>query len=196
MKGLKIQRTWSIAALLLVATFVLASCDMMPGLRGAPVTPTPFEALPPRKYIWQEGEIFLSQTGSEATDFKGPASDGKCLGMGWGGHEGDFVEYEVSIPLDLPSAVLYLRYAREGQTDGALDVYVNGQLIGVSPSMTLQPTGGWGYEAAQWWYQELPLGAMEEGDYRIKFVSQVDGGGINIDGFFIADASFRVPSEF
>nr|MBC8512674.1 glycosyltransferase family 39 protein [Dehalococcoidia bacterium] len=83
-------------------------------------------------YIWQEGETFLSRAGSGAKDFKTPASNGQCLGMGWGGSKGDFVEYEVSIRRDLPSAVLFIRYALEEQTNAALDVYLNEQLVGTS----------------------------------------------------------------
>jgi hypothetical protein len=154
-----------------------------------------FEALAPPNYIWQEGETFFSQTGSEAKDFKAPASNGQCLGMGWGTSKGDFVEYEVSLYRELPSAVLFIRYAREGQTRAELDVYLDGQLVGASPSMSLPPTGGWGYEADEWAYQELPLGNVEKGEHRVQFISQVDGGGVNIDGFFIADSSFQPPDD-
>jgi len=155
-----------------------------------------WEVLPPRNYGWQEGESFRSQLGSGAIDLKASASNGQCLGMGWGGSRGDFVEYEVSIPQDLPSAVLFIRYAREGQTDAALDVYLDGQLVGDSPSsMSLPPTGGWGYEADEWGYQELPLGPVEEGRHKVKFISQIDGGAVNIDGFFIADSSFQPPDD-
>jgi hypothetical protein len=154
-----------------------------------------FEALPPKNYVWQEGEKFFSQTGSGAGDFKSAASSGQCLGMGWGGRKGDSVEYQVPIPQDLPSAVLFLRYAREGQTDAALDVYLDEQSLGTSPSVSLAPTGGWGYEADEWVYQELPLGAVEEGEHKVKFISQMDGGAVNIDGFLIADSSFQPPDD-
>jgi hypothetical protein len=154
-----------------------------------------FEAPPPKNYVWQEGESFLSQSGSEAIDFKAPASKGQCLGMGWGGSKGDFVEYKVAVPRDLTSATMFIRYAREGQTDAALNVYLNGKLVGNSPSMNLPPTGGWGYEADEWAYQELSLGPVEEGEYKVKFVSQMDGGIVNIDGFFIANSSFQPPGD-
>lgn len=62
--------------------------------------------------------------------------------------------------------------------------------------MLLKPTGGCGYKADQWAYQKLLLGSMEAGKYSIKFVSLVDGGGVNIDGFFITDSSFTPPAEF
>jgi hypothetical protein len=111
--------------------------------------------------------------------------------MGWGSRRGDFVEYEVDLSLNLPVAILYLRYAREGRWAAELDVYASGKQIGMSPSMSLEPTGGWGYDTNEWAYQKLPLGSMEAGKYRIKFVSLVDDGGVNMDGFFIADESFR-----
>ena len=157
------------------------------------VTPTPFEIACTEEYVWHEGEAFLSQSGSSTADFKGPASNGQCLGMGWGSRRGDFAEYEVDLPFNLPRAALHLRYAREGRWAAELDVYASGKLIGPSPSMVLKPTGGWGYTAGEWKYGKLLLGSMEAGKHRIKFVSLVDGGGVNIDGFFIADESFRVP---
>ncbi|MFQ5813762.1 MAG: hypothetical protein ACE5I2_11345 [Anaerolineae bacterium] len=193
MKGLKIKRAWPIAALLLVAALVLAGC----GVTATPsAKPTPFEILSTGEYVWHEGEAFLSQSGSRTTDFKAPASKGTCLGMGWGSHRGDFVEYEVDLPFNLPSAVLYLRYAREVRWAAELDVYAAGKLVGTSPSISLEPTGGWGYQAGEWAYQKLPLGSMEASKYRMRFVSLVDGGGVNIDGFFIADESFEVPRGF
>jgi hypothetical protein len=91
--------------------------------------------------------------------------------------------------------VLFIRYAREGQTDAALDVYLDEQLVGTSPGLSLPPTGGWGYDADEWVYQELPLGAVEEGEHKVRFISQVDGGAVNLDGFFIADSSFQPPGD-
>jgi hypothetical protein len=174
--------------LLLVIVPVLASC-------GAPatpsVTPTPFEIVSTGEYIWQEGEAFLSQSGSDAVDFKIAASNGQCLGMNWGSRRGDFAEYEVDLPFNLPQAALYLRYAREGRWAAELDIYAGGKLIGTSPGVLLKPTGGWGYTAGEWKYQKLFLGSMEAGKYTMKFVSQLDDGGVNIDGFFIADESFQ-----
>jgi len=175
-------------ASLLAVVLLLAAC----GVTATPsATLTPFAITPSAEYVWQEGEAFLSQSGSDGPDFKGAASNNQCLGMGWGSRKGDSVEYEVDLPLDLSRAALYLRYAREGRWAAELDVYASGKLIGTSPSMVLKPTGGWGYTAGEWRYHKLPLGSMEAGRYRIKFVSLLDDGGVNIDGFFIADESFR-----
>lgn len=179
--------------LLLIIVPFSASC----GVTATPsVTPTPFVIVASGEYVWHEGEAFLSQSGSSTADFKLAASNGECLGMGWGSRRGDFVEYEADLPFSLPQAVLYLRYAREGRWAAELDVYVSGKLIGSSPSIVLKPTGGWGYKANEWAYQKLLLGSMEAGKYRIKLVSLVDDGGVNIDGFFIADESFGGPRGF
>ena len=184
----KTRRMWLMMGLLLIAVPVLASC----GVTATPsFTPTPFEIVAPGEYVWHEGEAFLSQSGSSTTDFKAPASNHQCLGMGWGSRGGDFVEYEVDLPPDLSVAVLHIRYAREGRWAAELDVYASGKLIGTSPSMSLKPTGGWGYEANEWAYQKLLLGSMEAGKYSIRFVSLIDDGVVNIDGFFIADESFE-----
>jgi len=184
----RIQWIRLVVRVLLVAVPALAGC----GAPAAPsVTPTPFEIASTGEYVWQEGEAFLSQSGSNAADFKIAASNDQCLGMGWGSRRGDVVEYEVGLPFSLPQAVLYLRYAREGRWAAELDVYASGKLIGSSPSMVLKPTGGWGYTAGEWKYQKLLLGSMEAGQYRIKLVSLIDDGVVNIDGFFVADESFR-----
>lgn len=185
--GFRIRCIWLAVASSLVV-LLLVGC-------GAPATPLttprPFVIVSAGEHVWHEGETFLSQSGSDAADLKPAASNGHCLGMGWGNRRGDFAEYEVDLPFDLPRAVLYLRYAREGRWPAELDVYTSGKLIGPSPSLVLKPTGGWGYTTGEWKYQKLPLGAMEAGKYTIKFVSLVDDGGVNIDGFFIADESFR-----
>ena len=185
--GFKTRCMW------LIMVSVLAGC----GVPAAPsVTPTSFEIVSTGEYAWHEGEAFLAQSGSSATDFKVAASNGQCLGMGWGGRRGDFVEYEVDLPFDLSLAILHLRYARKGRWAAELDVYAGGKLVGTSPSMVLEPTGGWGYKAEEWAHQKLRLGSMEAGKYGIKFVALVDDGAVNIDGFFIADESFRVPRGF
>lgn len=179
---------WPLVASWMTAVPFLAGCGARATL-SAPLTP--FVIVSTEEHIWHEGEAFLSQSGSSAADFKPAASNSQCLGMSWGNRRGDFAEYEVNLPFNLPQAVLYLRYAREGRWPAELDVYASGKRIGSSPSIVLKPTGGWGYKADEWAYQKLPLGSMEAGKYRIKFVSVVDDGGVNIDGFFIADESFR-----
>ena len=178
---------------LLIIVPVLAGCDV-PAVPS--VTPTPFEIVSSEECIWHEGETFLSQSGSNDPDFKSSASNGQCLGMAWGSRRGNFAEYDVDLPFNLPRAALYIRYAREGRWAAELDVYASGKLIGASPSMVLKPTGGWGYTAGEWEYGKLLLGSMEAGKYRIKFVSLVDFGEVNIDGFFIADESFAIPRGF
>jgi hypothetical protein len=188
---------------LMISRLCLSSSTTLASVTKESTTPKPsvtvvsFKVLSPGEYVWLEGESFVSQSGSNIiTDHKPLASNGQCLGAGWGGREGDFAEYEVDLPFNLPLAVLYLRYAREGESAAVFDVYASGKLIGASPSMLLKPTGGWGYKADEWAYQKLPLGSMEAGKYSIKFVSLVDFGEVNIDGFFIADESFAVPRGF
>jgi hypothetical protein len=183
----RIQWARVMAGVLLIVP-LLTGCDAP---AAPPVTPTPVEIVSSEEGVWHEGEAFLSQSGSSATDFKAPASNGQCLGMGWGSRRGDVAEYEVDLPSNLTRAALHLRYAREGRWAAELDVYASGKLIGSSPSIVLKPTGGWGYRAGEWKYQKLLLGSMEAGKYTVKFVSQLDDGVVNIDGFFIADESFR-----
>lgn len=184
---------WIQLGLLLSIIPVFTGCN---GLAAPLVAPTPFTLVSSDEYVWHEGEAFVSQSGSSAADLKAAASNGQCLGMGWGSRRGDCVEYEVNLPFRLPRAFLYLRYARVGRWAAELDVYASGRLIGASPTTVLKPTGGWGYQANEWVCKKLPLGSMEAGKYTIKFVSLLDDGEVNIDGFFIANESFRVPRGF
>ena len=181
---------WIQLGLLLSMILVFTGCN---GHAAPVVAPTPFTLVSSDKYVWQEGEAFLAQSGSSGADLKAAASNGQCLGMKWGSRRGGYVEYEVNLPLRLPRAFLYLRYARVGRWAVELDVYASGKLVGTSPSMRLNPTGGWGYKANEWAYHKLPLGSMEAGKYTIKLVSLLDDGEVNIDGFFIADESFVAP---
>ena len=182
---------------LMISRLCLSSSTTLAAMTKELTTPKPaataasFDVLSPGEYVWLEGESPVLQSGSSVPDYKPLASNGQCLGAGWGNREDDFAEYELDLPFNLPLAALYLRYACEGESATVLDVYVSGKLIGASPSMVLKPTGGWGYTAGEWGYYKLPLGSMEAGRYKIKFVSLLDDGGVNIDGFFIADESFQ-----
>lgn len=108
----RIQWVRVMTGVLLMTVPALAAC-------GAPAAPsvmsTPFEIVSTGEYVWHEGEAFLSQSGSGGPNSKGAASNSQCLGMGWGNRRGNFVEYEVALPFNLPRVVLHFRYAREGR---------------------------------------------------------------------------------
>ena len=153
-------------------------------------------------WIWQEGEFYHNQSGSLGMDSKRAASGGQCLGNGWGDRAEHYVEYKVDLdtlfPRTVPSkaATLYLRYAREEAGEAYFDVLVDGRPAGSSPSLTLPSTGGLGEEDGDWSFVPVPLGRVTKGEHIIRIKSRTDNNRANIDGFFIGDSTFRLPTSF
>jgi len=153
-------------------------------------------------WIWQEGEFYDNQSGSLGMDSKRAASGGQCLGNGWAERTEHYVEYKVNLdalfPRTVPSkaATLYLRYARADAGDAYLNVFVDGRPAGPSPSLTLPSTGGWGEADKEWGFVSVPLGQVAKGEHAIRIKSRTDGNRVNIDGFFIGDTTFRLPTNF
>ena len=153
-------------------------------------------------YIWHEGEFYDTQFGAAGLETKRTASGGQCLGNGWGVKSEHYVEYRVNLdPLFLRTMptkemTLYVRYARQNGSDAYFDVLVDGRLVGPTPGLTLPSTGGLGEEVRDWAFESVPLGPVSKGEHIIRIESRTDGNEINIDGFFVGDAEFRMPRDF
>ena len=153
-------------------------------------------------WIWHEGEFYDNQNGSIGLDNKKAASGGQCLGNNWGTKTGHYVEYRVNLDSMFPRTVptkdmtMYVRYARMSEGNAYFDVLVNGRLTGPSPSLTLPSTGGWGDDDKDWTLATVPLGALSKDEHIIRIQSRMDGDDVNIDGFFIGDPEFRMPTNF
>jgi len=144
-------------------------------------------------WTWQEGEFPSAQRGSTGDDFKAAASGGSCLGMNWGGGAEGFAEYALAIPADFSGAALYLRYARVADTPAVFDVKVDGRMVGRSPSLTLEPTGGWGDDSSDWRIARVRIGRLAAGKHTIRLESKADDNNANIDGFYIAASGATPP---
>jgi len=139
--------------------------------------------------FWIEGENFLAQVGMKGTDSKAAASGQKCLGYGWGQNSEDYAAYTIDIPNSMPDASLYFRYAKGSPGSASFDIYVDGQLIGTSPTVSLHPTAGWGEEDAHWKYADVHLGTLTEGEHQVEIqsVRTSPDNAVNVDGFLIAE---------
>ena len=144
--------------------------------------------------FWIEGENFLTQVGMKGIDSKPAASGQRCLGNGWGQNSEDYVAYVIDIPNSMPGASLYLRYAKGSPGSASFDIYVDGQLIGTSPTVSLHPTAGWGEEDSHWEYADVHLGSLGQGEHQVKIQSvRTDtDNAVNVDGFLIAEGSLSV----
>jgi hypothetical protein len=138
--------------------------------------------------LWQEGEDYETSFGNKSEDFKGGASNGKCLGMWWGEEASHFALYKIHVAEDIPDAHIYLRYAHADHNAKKLDVYFDGKLVGTKPSIELPGSGGWGYEESEWALMGLSLGRVTSGEHWIKLQPDGDHNAINLDGFYIGGA--------
>jgi 4-amino-4-deoxy-L-arabinose transferase-like glycosyltransferase len=156
---------------------------------GAPVYYLYRVTTPGQAYsLWQEGEDYETSFGSKSEDFKGGASNGKCLGMWWGSEASHFALYKIHVAEDIPDAYIYLRYAHADDRAKKLDVYLDGKLVGTRPSIVLPGSGGWGYEESEWALMGLSLGKVASGEHSIKLQPNGDHNAVNVDGFYIGRA--------
>ena len=135
--------------------------------------------------LWQEGEEYETSLGNKSEDFKGGASNGKCLGMWWGSEASHFALYKIRVAEDIPDAYIYLRYAHADDKAKKLNVYFDGELVGTKPSIVLPGSGGWGYEESEWALMGLSLGKVISGEHWIEIQPDGDHNAINLDGFYI-----------
>jgi len=135
--------------------------------------------------LWKEGEEYETSFGNKSEDFKGGASNGKCLGMWWGSEASHFALYKIHVAEDIPDASIYLRYAHADNNAKKLNLYFDGKLVGTKPSIELPGSGGWGYEESEWALMGLSLGQVISGEHWIEIQPDGDQNAINLDGFYI-----------
>ncbi len=139
---------------------------------------------PGRGYsLWKEGEDGMG-VGSGGEDYKTGASNGKCLGMGWGEEASHYALYRIQVAEDVLNASIYLRYAHPHDRV-MLNIYLDDELIGTRPSVVLPGSGGWGYEESEWAMMGLLIGQLSSGEHWIKIQPDGDHNAINLDGFYI-----------
>lgn len=138
--------------------------------------------------LWQEGEEYVTSFGNKSEDFKGGASNGKCLGMWWGSEASHSALYKIHVAEDIPDAYIYLRYAHADDNAKKINIDFDGNLVGTKPSIVLPGSGGWGYEESEWALMGLSLGKVTSGEHWIKLQPDGDHNAINLDGFYIGRA--------
>jgi len=154
--------------------------------------PTAAEASP--QALWIEAEAYCMQGGSRGADEPPFASDGRCLGSNWGGRKDHFVIYRFRLDRPRDDAVLHIRYARQPADDSFFDVFCDKKLV--AKSLAFPSTAGWGHlRDDEWHYRTVPLGKLGQGWHELKLVSAADKNNTNLDGFFLAGASFVPPNK-
>ncbi len=161
---------------------LIAAALSVPGSASADVQP-----------LWIEGEAWYGQVGSVGPDRPPFASRGECLGSQWGGDRNDWVAYRFLLERDLGTVVASLRYARLPESDSRFDILLDGKVV--AGNLSFPATGGWGHlRDDEWRYQTVRIGSLAKGWHELKIVSLAAKNNTNLDGFFLADESFRPPN--
>jgi len=144
--------------------------------------------------FWAEGEEYSDQHGSVRPDRPPFSARGGCLGSNWGARADHYVRYRFSLPVDVPGAVLWIRYARMPSPEGRFRVELDGRIP--AERLLLPPTGGWGHRRDdEWRYKAVPVGDLRRGAHVLKIKSLAHRNNTNIDGFFVASPDFTPPNE-
>ncbi|HNQ23267.1 MAG TPA: trehalase family glycosidase [Phycisphaerae bacterium] len=112
-----------------------------------------------------EAEHATLQQGAAGEDRKPAASGGVVLGNGFGGRVGDFAEYPFELPETLASAQVAVRYARDLEGTGQLQVTVDGRALGFARYAN---TGGWGEAEEHFAWTTLPIGELPAGRHTLR----------------------------
>ena len=112
-----------------------------------------------------EGAAPSRQHGSTGEDKKAGSPYGHVLGMNWGGHPGDFAEYDFVEAGPVAPALLTLRYARETAGTSRVEVSVDGK---AGETAHVHATGGWGDTAGQFTTVSVGLPELSAGPHTIR----------------------------
>jgi Mannosylglycerate hydrolase MGH1-like glycoside hydrolase domain len=138
---------------------------------------------------WWNAERPHEQRGSKGRDRKRAASGGEVLGYFFGSWTGHFAEYIIDLPT-LPQSLLWARASRLDVGNASWSIELDGQPIG---NLDIDPTGGWGDKATDFWMVCLPLPAVKAGTHTIRIISNKDANNTNFDGFLISDMQYAPP---
>ena len=149
--------------------------------------------------IWVESESYAAQRGSQAASYemKG-ASAGRIVDNDWGGREGDFLRYRVTLPADWPKVLITIRYARALAGSAVVRLTLDPNQPGAGKRaalLHLPDTGGWGFGRSQWRFARAMLPAARKGGHVLEIRSARAGqNNVNTDGFFVSATPVRVPT--
>jgi len=85
---------------------------------------------------------------------------------------------------------LDFRYARGLEDSARFVIEIDGHRKG---TVDFAPTGGWGAEPSEWRFTRARPEGLAPGLHKIALVSEKDGGGVNVDGFFVMPAAEGPP---
>lgn len=105
------------------------------------------------------------QQGSTGEDLKAGSLYGRILGQNWGGHPGNYAEYDFTATTPISPALLTIRYARDIPGASKIQVSLDGKAAG---DAAVAPTGGWGDKPGQFTTVAIALPAVSAGSHRLR----------------------------
>lgn len=107
----------------------------------------------------------VQQHGSTGVDTKAGSGYGRVLGLNWGGHAGDYADYDFTEQTAIAPALLTIRYARDIAGTSRIAVSIDGKDAGAAQ---VSPTGGWGDTAGQFATVSVALPPLSAGTHRLR----------------------------
>ncbi|HEY8240718.1 MAG TPA: glucoamylase family protein, partial [Kiritimatiellia bacterium] len=115
---------------------------------------------------YTEAEDYTRQDGSGGADYKPAASGGEVLGNSWGADSNDYADFEFQSTRVLTAPTLYARYACNVGNGRALEVRLNGIVVG---TIACTNTAGWGELAGHFSLATLVLPSLTVGVHTLTF---------------------------
>lgn len=131
----------------------------------------------------REGEEWDDKSGG-ALDLKPAASRNRALGSFWGRSAADFALYRFETPRTLKNLHLYLRYAFEGRDAQRYYITLDGEFVDF---LTIAPTGGYGYVAAEWKLAQAFLGSLGPGSHELVVRPAGNHQVVNLDYLYLCE---------
>ncbi|MBI4431019.1 MAG: hypothetical protein HY587_04850 [Candidatus Omnitrophica bacterium] len=138
----------------------------------------------------RECEHWTTQSGGNL-DFKPHASNGQCLGGGWGRYSSHYATYAVDL-VPTNNLVFNLRYASDFG-GGWVEIYVDNELRGsFYAPQTCPVTDGCGWDNFQWG-SPVQIGGVSPGIHVLKLKTLGTPFGLNIDVFNLRESTETPP---
>jgi len=151
--------------------------------------------------VWQEGEDFVKATNTTRNNVadKPVASGGKSL-YGPALDKKDLVvQYRFKLAEPIDAAQVIFRYSRLHWRETMVPAAIRMELAGpgepITRELAFADTKGWGRKPADWRLLTAAAGPMAAGEWTLTLTSLANNNSINMDGFFVAAADFKVTAE-
>jgi hypothetical protein len=122
------------------------------------------------------------------------ASGGACVDNGWGGSLGDYLRYNVALPVDFPQTYVTLRYARQTAGNSLIRIQIDGNATN-TVLVQLPSTGDWGFNPGGWQYAQAQLPGLAQGSHLLELRSQANNNNVNFDGFYLSAQALSTNSQ-